>query len=271
MDSISECSLFAENNKGNLLYHYTSLNSAISILSTKALLFSELSRMNDMDESWRPIRCRNLADGAIEQCEMAAMEYVQISLTCDDNPNILNQRRGFDIAPMWGYYAEGGNGICFVFNKKRIKGKISAISGCKDNYVGYSEEYDSTLDFETDNPKEGIKSHIKEVFFCKSDQWEYEQEYRIIKKKSDGVNYLDIAGCIEAIIIAKMGTTMGEPLDDSSGYWKLKRVCGDIPLFRYGPDGTEVIRVLFGVSDGSEVWTFPKRPDLANDNIKIVF
>lgn len=103
---------------GNLLFHYTSLENAISILSTKILLFSSFDKQNDVNESSRPIFCRSLKDEVIDAFEHELKSYAQISLTCESTPQNCNLRRGFDIAPMWGHYAEGGNGVCIVLNKK---------------------------------------------------------------------------------------------------------------------------------------------------------
>lgn len=248
--------LFDRSNIGKYLYHYTSLSSAISILSTNALLFSSLKKLNDMGESWRPIICRSLQDGVIEECCEAVSSYVQISLTCEDNPNNIGYRRGFDIAPMWGHYAEGGNGICIVFNKEKIINTAMQMPDCFPDYVSYEKDLDIALVFKSSDPKKEIKEKLKEFFFHKSDQWQYEQEFRIIKKKgTQQFDYLDISDSVEAVIFAKMGTEIGDLIWSSRRHWALSRVAHSIQILGYDPRSSGGSRSLYRDKDGKEVWS----------------
>ena len=258
------CQLFDDSRKGELLYHYTSINSAIAILSTHSLLFGSLSKLNDMNESWRPVLCRCIEGNMIDVCDREISSYVQISLTSDDNPEDVDSRRGFDIATMWGHYADGGNGVCIVLNKERLERAISEIPGCYYGYVHYDKEYDSAVLFESTNPGDEIRCRIQEIFFCKSDEWRHEQEYRIVKKGIDSVDYLDISDCIEAIIFARLGAGRDEPVYDTRGYWALDKIRGRIPLFGYIPRDLNGGRSLVSADDQIIVWSSEERIDLEN-------
>lgn len=248
-------SVFDDSRKGELLFHYTSLNSAIAILGTQSLLFGQISKLNDMNESWRPIYCNRLEDDTIDICDKELSSYVQISLTCEDNPEEIDSRRGFDIATMWGHYSEGGNGVCIALNKARLFDAVSKLPGCYREYVHYKKEYDSSVLIETSNPEEEIRQRITEIFFCKSDQWRHEQEYRIVKKKSGTVDCIDITGCVEGIIYARLGASRSETVYSTKGHWALEKVRNDIPLFGYIPNNLDGNRVLVRDDNGKEVWS----------------
>lgn len=270
LETSYDSNFFNESHKGHLLYHYTSLNSAISIISTKSLLFGSLSKLNDLNESWRHIYSRCLDEHVIDECERELESYVQISLTCDDNPEVDDSRRGFDIATMWGHYAEGGNGVCIVLNKDRLIKALAQIPHCYHDYVHYKKEYDSAVLFKSSNPSEEIRRYIEDVFFCKSDEWRNEQEYRIVKKSTAGINCVNISGCIEGIIYARLGTSRTESPYNSRGHWALDKVRNGIPLFRYIPRNLNGCRSITSDDDNDkEIWSTGDIIDLESGEWRI--
>lgn len=178
-------SVFDDLRKGELLFHYTKLNNAISILSTQSLLFGQITTLNDMNESWRQIQCTHWEDNTIDLCDKELSSYVQISLTCDDNPEEKEARRGFDIATMWGHYADGGNGVCLALNKHRLFDAISKISGCHTDYVHYKNEYDGAVLFKTRNPEEEIKQRITEVFFANPSNGDMNKSIELLRNRRE--------------------------------------------------------------------------------------
>lgn len=179
--------LFKDSKKSDLLFHYTKASNAISILATKALLFNSFNRLNDINESQRSYFCRSLEEDVFEKCDKALARYEQISLTCDWSPNYDFTLRGFDLMTMWGHYADSGNGGGIVLNKKMIEEKCGLDSECYHDYVEYQKEYDNAIIFNTNNPEDEIKEKVKDLFFCKSEQWAYEQEYRIVRNRSNNL------------------------------------------------------------------------------------
>ena len=261
-------SIFDDERIGTLLFHYTTISKAISILGTKALIFNDPRNQNDMNESCWTFICCYPDDKVVEVCEKAIYSYGQISLTCEDSPYCLNSRRGFDIATMWGHYAEGGNGACIVFNREKLLQEVSRIDAHSD-WIDYKRDYDSALIFCTADPESEIKDHLQDIFFCKSDQWQHEQEFRIIKKNVRFIEYLSIASCIEGVIYAKLGATYGESVNDTRGYWSLKRVSSDIPLYGYDHRSPEGNRIIYQDLDGKMIWSSSGINELESNDWKV--
>lgn len=102
------------------LYHYTKFQSAVKILDSMSLKFGSLDGMNDINERYRPLCIPVSNETNIEAFSeefYKQLSYVkQISLTRD-----IGKHYGFDIPAMWGHYAEMGEGVCFILDKKNRK------------------------------------------------------------------------------------------------------------------------------------------------------
>ena len=191
------------------LYHYTSFDNAMAIIGTGKLRFSQLCSLNDINEAYRPEyigidRTASISDfdksfsildkGVITK---AIQKFQQISLSIDADDNC-----GFTISPMWGHYAQKGTGICLVFDKNKLIRNLNS-----DDYgiVQYRKEMDGSIIIPLDSTEDCtgyINSHKREIFFTKTSDWSYEQEFRIvnmIKRKTN--RYLDIKDAIIAVII----------------------------------------------------------------------
>ena len=107
---------------GNHLFHYTKFESALIIIETKSLKFGDFENLNDIAEVKRDIY--GMIPFEIIQKELA--KYQSISLTYDDA-----SQRGFYIDPLWGHYADRGNGVCLVFDKAKLKEKLDKQFGSK--------------------------------------------------------------------------------------------------------------------------------------------
>lgn len=191
------------------LYHYTSFDNAMAIIATGKLRFSQLCSLNDINEAYRPEyididRTTSISDfdksfsildkGVITK---AIQKFQQISLSIDSDDNC-----GFAISPMWGHYAQKGTGICLVFDKNKFIRKLNP-----DDYsiVQYKKERDGSIIIPLENTEDCtgyINSHKREIFFTKTSDWSYEQEFRIVKMIKRKTNrYLDIKDAIIAAII----------------------------------------------------------------------
>lgn len=181
------------------LYHYTTFNSALNILLTESLRFSYLANMNDIYEQSKFFF---YAEGANHNVSdlfyREIVRYKQISLTEDSS--LENGRTGFDIPAMWGHYADKGNGVCIVFDKKKLLRHVrrSWLKG----KVKYHREFDNNIigmDVQTKNDIANfIKNKSNEIFLCKSEDWAYEQEFRIVTKSS--ATALDVSNCIICVL-----------------------------------------------------------------------
>lgn len=201
--TIEEMQKLQYNEKGRIfndtekLYHYTSFEAGCKILASKELLFGKLQNLNDINESFRQFFYDPKAFNTKNEFEKEFAKCRQISLTMD-RPNKL----GFLIPALWGHYAQKGYGICIVLDKQKI------IDQCKKNSfkygaINYKTDYSPEITIEnTDAPQTVFKEKYKPIFFIKTIDWSYEQEYRIITYAHNGEQLkLNIKGAIIAAII----------------------------------------------------------------------
>lgn len=179
--------------KTEKLYHYTSVAFALKILCSKSLRFSELKRMNDINEAHRNIFYNNNISETSVNNELN--KYRQISLT-RDNAHYC----GYGIPAMWGHYAEKGNGVCLAFDKK----KLLSLLGSKmiKGNIQYKKSYNGDILINQENIPSFFKKNIRNLFFTKTKDWSYEQEFRILTKtNSPEPIYLQYQDSIMAIIM----------------------------------------------------------------------
>jgi hypothetical protein len=163
------------------------------------LKFGSLPKMNDFTERTKYVYLSDSDNPSwkyIPQIEKRLKYIKQISLTQDGRFD------GYAINAMWGHYADAGEGCCLVLNKGKIIECCKAHGFCYANvkYNGIVTDiiYDSQYDIES-----FIKREAKNLFYSKSPDWKYEQEFRIINLKSSikGDDFLDISGALMYIII----------------------------------------------------------------------
>lgn len=137
--------------------------------------------------------------------------------------------RGFALPRMWAQYASNNVGICFIFNQKKlVKLCEDQIAFIKCGPVGYSKFFDAYYIDEkrvdslykkfsmVENGSlplvdmiQNDKEFLKYNFFTKLNDWENEQEYRIIaltdrKDKQDfRLSIKGILSCVEGIVIGE--------------------------------------------------------------------
>lgn len=192
------------------LYHYTSLTSGMLILLTNKMIMSSPKKMNDIGESNRLIYTSGCEQ---EEADAEFKKYYQSSFALDDK-----KVPGFAIAPMWGHYGEKGNGICLVFDKRKL---ISLIEkhGYRYGEIRYLEDQDSAIKVEG-NPKKFFRENTSEVFFKKSQEWGYEREFRVIARSESAPVEMGIGGCIIAVIVHTFDDIDGGGNTTSSAKYK---------------------------------------------------
>lgn len=82
--------------------------------------------------------------------------------------------------PMWAHYAGNYNGVCFEFDVDRSFGNVKKVE-----YIDISFEELSEMDVLN------FRKIIKDNFFYKSKNWDYEKEYRIVDKSSNEFFHLN--------------------------------------------------------------------------------
>lgn len=208
------------------VYHYTSFESAVKIISSGVLLFSRIDRLNDIHEVNGPLVLWSKDEDGKEIQEYLQY-YSQISLTID------GERKGFDIPAMWGHYADRGHGVCLVFDwgvMERIVGERGLYSKSID-YGELENPGELLYDSKTHGTAEEFLSKAKDVlFFRKSSDWEYEQEYRIIAIDSEYTS-LEFGDALTGAIIYSENQSA---FLSSPEYKALKTLLPADSVYRYG-------------------------------------
>jgi len=219
------------NDYSNNLFHFTRLDSAVRILSTGLLRFGKLEDMNDIAESSLTVYSDYLSEGDVEQ---ELKKYKLLSFTLD-----TIECRGYEIDPLWGHYAESGNGVCIVFDKEKLEQRLkSTFHSCREcSKIIYEPGITSAAIMQkSDAKKKSVKDlWIKRnmIFFTKSIDWQYEQEYRfLVKSRKDGEDNLSIDGCVKAVIICSP-KFKGEKVKNSTSYQVLKNLKNQPPILCY--------------------------------------
>lgn len=106
------------------LYHYTTFESAVKIITSKTMLFSKIERLNDINESsgYR-ILYSNASEEDKNRYDLRLRNFKQISLTTD-----IENRKGFNIPAMWGHYASRGSGVCLVFDRVKFQSFLNVLN-----------------------------------------------------------------------------------------------------------------------------------------------
>ena len=121
---------------------------------------------------------------------------------------------------MWAQYAGSNEGVCFIFNKKKLIEAIERkVAFLKHGKVSYKKIFDkyfiSSKQMETLlNMMQEDKEFLKYNFFEKLDDWSNEHEYRMVAliDKRDSPNYrLPIVGITSFL----EGVVIGEKIDPS--------------------------------------------------------
>ena len=188
------------------LYHYTTFDTAIKILLSQELRFARLARMNDIYESSKHIGiCGDAISNISEITKIfnrAIGCYQQISLT-EDKGN----KMGFNIPMMWGHYADKGNGVCIIFDKQQLLKKLQT----KDlrGSITYNDDFNNWDISQKGEILQGsdvvryLHLNASKLFMTKTEDWEHEQEYRIVRKSRKNQS-LSIKGCVLGVLLSEI-------------------------------------------------------------------
>ncbi|MBR3833288.1 MAG: DUF2971 domain-containing protein [Lachnospiraceae bacterium] len=238
------------------LYHYTNIDKALKIINTNSLRFSSINNMNDTSESKMKIifssdnitnikeykeitdRISNYFKECSDIIQLLCFS-MDVRLNEDENEKILNMRddkakyydvsgRGFALPRMWAQYATNNEGVCFIFNKRKlIKSVEDTIAFIKHGPVEYKKIFDryyideNTMD--TLNRKilmisngtltllnmiQGDNNFMKYNYFEKLDDWKSENEYRIIalidnRNLTEPTKINNMSNFLEGIVIGE--------------------------------------------------------------------
>lgn len=239
--------MFTIESTNDYLYHYTSREVGLeNILGEMKIRFSPYSKTNDPKEiygpnfNWLlpPEIMNEVSREEIRESESyyrkQVYEYPKLLCFSQDLPHYFDQNRrertisrGFSRARLWATCADNHRGMCFVFDKKALTDTVFKHID-KRNVLLSNVNY-STLDKHaeayrvnfSDVKKLGIKKSFKKnlknivntVFFHKTNDWDDEEEYRIvILNNSDEYIYISINDCLRGIIVGSEFNKVYNPI-----------------------------------------------------------
>ena len=264
--------------KTEKLYHFTSFDTALKIIESNHLRYGRLNNMNDIHENDKIVfvdannhPTDKFPSDVLDELYDEIYKYRQISLTADDNEG---DKDGFDLHQMWGLYADKGEGVCLIFDKKELeKGFGSATLHDRVSYDKTVDSYYISLSNTADKVSVEIREHANEIFFHKRREWEHEQEYRLLRRCPIATReeYLFLGHALKFVILS----SRLHNLDEVLYFKKIKNIkdkiektekarnrgeVGRIPVLVYGnglldyalctEDGTEE---LWNTNDGYDV------------------
>lgn len=176
------------------LYHYTSFYSFLKIYFSGSLKFGSVSQVNDIMEANRRMVCNTPKQlPLLFAMRDILASYKQISFTMDYDSLI----KGCMSNSMWYHYGDKRNGVCIEFNADKLH--------LTENFLCGEVDYHYLLDEKLSLPKEAssivdvetfINKHKYQIFFTKTKEWQYENEYRVVCQNDNG---LDIRDAITAV------------------------------------------------------------------------
>ena len=264
--------------KTEKLYHFTSFDTALKIIESNRLRYGRLNNMNDIHENDKIVfvdannhPTDKFPSDVLDELYDEIYKYRQISLTADDKEG---DKDGFDLHQMWGLYADKGEGVCLIFDKKELeKGFGSAALHDRVSYDKTVDSYYISLSNTADKVSVEIREHANEIFFHKRREWEHEQEYRLLRRCPIATReeYLFLGHALKFVILS----SRLHNLDEVLYFKKIKNIkdkiektekarnrgeVGRIPVLVYGnglldyalctEDGTEE---LWNSNDGYDV------------------
>ena len=194
------------------LYHFTKFDTALKIIESNRLRFGRLDNMNDIHENDKiefvgpnNQQINEFPSEVLDALHDEIYKYRQISLTTEGQPG---DNLGFNLHQMWGIYADKGEGVCLVFDKKELE-KNHDMKNINLGRVNYDDtkKLESFFISDSKNPEEvldEIKKHIPDIYFHKRKEWEHEQEYRLIKRCPNAAKeeYLLLGHALKFIILS---------------------------------------------------------------------
>lgn len=182
------------------LYHFTRFERFKNIWEEQKLDLGHREDMNDCAEVDFDVIGN---DESTCRCLEAIYDYKQLSFSKPKD------KQGIPIyySPcMWGLYSNKCKGVCIEFKKERLKIDKRYICG----NIRYTNKFTNFMElsegqkFKTKEDAHTLLSDRKvqrEVFFRKTNDWKFENEYRVISKYTDS---LSIKDAISRVFIFRM-------------------------------------------------------------------
>lgn len=211
----------------DILCHFTSFESAIRIIASNTLLFGDFRNMNDIAEVKRDI-----LSSYPDEFEKEVAKYKCISLTYSSD-----SKKAFEIDSQWGHYAQKGNGVCLMFDRKAIireyKEQYASIPVPENLKINYTTEFTNAVFPNTnyDGKRSLNKEEIANIFYTKSKEWENENELRLLVRGITEKDFLKLGKALIAIVVCYPKEENPKNIAD---YMALRKVLPvDTPILHY--------------------------------------
>lgn len=186
----------------NLLCHFTSAKSFFSILRSMSLKTSPFENLNDLNEG--NVFNHDIGDTCLSidvqsyinsQCRILSFTH------SNDSQELVNH------PSMWAHYADNCKGVCIIIDKERFVEENKDIIDthfCKFEEIKYgfaNVANDSNYENNVIIAKEYVFRNYKPLFFLKHNDWQSENEYRLLVTEYVGV--FSILRSIKHIVLGK--------------------------------------------------------------------
>ncbi len=187
----------------NLLYHFTTADSLLKILSNMKLKFSTFDNLNDLNET--DINCNSSDSSNYIRIKRYIQEHCK--LICFSKNYVLKKKifeAGYNHPRMWAQYADNNTGACIVIdekklieiNDKNLFGIFNKLESVKYDHFLYNKTIKDNAD-----ARNFIETYYQHIFFKKHIDWSQEREKRFFS--IDGPEYLSIKNCIEFVVLGR--------------------------------------------------------------------
>ena len=167
-----------EEEKPSYLCKYVSLGTYMNMLKNRTFRINSITSMNDTSESFF---LGEFLCNVYQSKEERYKETIK-----NHNTFITSLSKLYDSALMWRLYGDNGKGVCLVFDVKSAKAKPILYIGRK---VSRYQQLRTAI---RNLNNKGINIFIHDIesqrFYVKSDQFDYEKEYRLLHS-SDNISY----------------------------------------------------------------------------------
>ena len=177
------------------LYKFKSLENkdyVLDIIENNRLYFPTRSQLNDpLEGVIQPIHYATLGSSYFREKGYLQPEFYSLL----ENYRILSLAQSWKNMQMWAHYSNNYNGVCIAFkykdvfnDAKEVKYKSKKMKPVNADDILQDEEFDTI---------------VRRNLLCKSKNWEYEQECRIIRKTTEEfINFS--SDCIKEVILGNV-------------------------------------------------------------------
>ena len=196
----------------DLVFHYTSVESAFNILDQNYMRFGHLTNTNDPyeQELWGIMVIKKDGEGFRADDELSIVTQIRkacrlLCLSHDSYNQEFDQvlcgvGRGWAIPSLWAHYAERHQGVCLAFGRSQLLKSTYKKAQEQDTIIASDVVYGNPPQIEEDylymvleeNKVQDNSSHIhqavmehmrsnaNDIFFHKDVSWVSEREFRIL-------------------------------------------------------------------------------------------